>query len=82
MATTSVEQKLKMARSLINAATRQQIRERQQEADSTICRCGHRHDRHALSCSVNYTAGHCQETDCQCKWFLMADGRPLESRVM
>jgi hypothetical protein len=78
----TVEQKLKMARHLINAATRQKIRERKDEIDALKCRCQHRHDRHALSCDINFTAGHCLETGCLCKWFLMDDGRPMLTRVL
>jgi hypothetical protein len=79
---TTVEQKLRQALSLINEATRQRIRERGAARDATVCRCSHRHDRHALSCSHNYSAGHCQEAGCKCKWFMMSDGQPAEERML
>jgi hypothetical protein len=73
----TVEEKLASARELIAAATRQSVAERRARNDATLCRCGHQHDQHALTCSINYTAGYCQHPGCRCHWFLMADGQPM-----
>lgn len=35
-----------------------------------MCRCGHRHDQHGKSMSVNYSAGNCANEKCKCKKFL------------
>ena len=60
---------------------------RQREADAMVCRCGHRHDQHAPSSSINYTAGRClvsmvrdasshSSKKCGCRGFVIA--RPAE----
>lgn len=33
-----------------------------------VCKCGHKHDRHGKSFSINFSAGLCK--DCKCKNFI------------
>lgn len=39
--------------------------EKNHEADSQICQCGHSHNDHAIKTSPNYTAGPCKNCNCQ-----------------
>jgi len=41
-----------------------------------LCKCGHRHDDHGPTMSVNYTGGKC--SCCECRNFLMAKDQPRD----
>lgn len=41
-----------------------------EEAENTLCNCGHKHISHGIIHSVNYTAGRCLMKDCYCNNFI------------
>lgn len=38
--------------------------------ENPMCRCGHRHDQHGKSRSINFSAGTCEVKECKCERFL------------
>lgn len=41
-----------------------------------LCKCGHRHDEHGPTKSVNYSAGKC--SCCECRGFVIAKDQPRD----
>lgn len=60
------EEKIKKAKLLIAEARRELRARRRTKTDATLCRCGHRHDEHGPTHSINYTAGLCLVRGCKC----------------
>lgn len=69
---TTADAKIAAARELMIAATRQRRSEYQMARAADRCQCGHRRDRHTVTCSINYTQGFCMAKDCQCRWYLQS----------
>jgi hypothetical protein len=63
------EQKIATAKRLLIEATREVRAREKAERAADRCVCGHRRDRHTVTCSVNYTEGFCMARRCACRWF-------------
>lgn len=66
-------EKIAEAKRLLIEATQEMRRDAKRATDRNCCQCGHRRDRHTVSCSVNYTQGFCMTDGCSCKWFMLRD---------
>jgi hypothetical protein len=71
-------QKVCRARKLLNEAEQEIRRERHAETDRQKCECGHRHNQHGISASINYTAGFCKR--CRCRNFLLREAAANRKR--
>lgn len=71
----SADEKVIAARELLIAATRQRRKEYQMARAADRCQCGHRRDRHTVTCSINYTQGLCMAKNCRCRWYLQTSER-------
>lgn len=64
--------KVVQARQFLRDAYFEVFNKAKQKANSQICECGHRHDQHAPSISINYSAGRCVAVaNCNCLHFLI-----------
>lgn len=75
-------QKIAKAKQLIIEATQELRAKRLAEKDANLCQCGHRHDQHSVTYSVNYTGGFCMVGNhCACRWFMQADRKLTPENV-
>lgn len=58
--------KIKQARKLILEAELDIRRKSEKKIYDVLCSCGHYHDEHGPSYSVNYSAGVCKAKKCKC----------------
>jgi hypothetical protein len=70
---TTADEKIRQAKELLIAATRQRRKEYQLARARDVCQCGHSRQRHTVTASVNYTQGLCMVKGCACFWFQMSE---------
>jgi hypothetical protein len=62
--------RIQQARKLMQEYDADIKRQRKEEADNALCKCGHKYKEHGTSISVNYSAGFCNVEGCKCRNFL------------
>ena len=63
------QEKIIVARKLLHEATCELRKDKKEEENNDLCKCGHKRKDHSVSYSINYTKGTCFK--CNCKNFVI-----------
>ena len=63
--------KVQKARTLLNEAYDELMKEQRRNKGLDVCKCGHKRRDHNPSYNINYTNGSCRKAKCRCLNFMM-----------
>lgn len=66
----TTDEKIKEAKRLMIEVSKERRQKIKDNSDNEICKCGHKFKTHTHTLSINYTAGFCSISKCNCEHFL------------